>query len=429
MPSVVFVLDASVLLADPAAFRRFAEHEVVIPLAVIDILEHKAETDPEVAENARSAIRALELLREEHGTLDTPRVVNKDGGTVRVELNHVDDTHLPARYRAQRSSSVIAVALNLHEDSYYGTRVVLVARSLSMRVKAAGLGIDVENYRGDRIPHDELPGIVRIDVDDEVVTEIADTGVVRLAELAELKPNTGAIVVGQNLRTVVRMDETGKAARCIQNFRELDISPKGAEQTVALNLLMDNSVQLVSLSGPAGSGKSLLAIAAACGQVIEGEYDKIIVIRPIEPVGSREIGYLPGDESEKMAPWRSAVDDVLSMAVSENVRHMIDMDQQLEVIPTTFLRGRTFNRSFVIIDEAQNLEKTPLLTALSRIGEGSKVVLTYDVSQRDNLHVGKHDGVTALVSELIGDPLVGHVTLNDVHRSRVAKLVSKLDLS
>jgi PhoH-like ATPase len=219
-----------------------------------------------------------------------------------------------------------------------------------------------------------------------------------------------------------------KHVQLVRGDREVfGLHGRSAEQRVAIDLLLDESVGIVSLGGRAGTGKSALAICAGLEAVMErGQHKKVVVFRPLYAVGGQELGYLPGSESEKMGPWAQAVFDTLGAVTSTPVIDEILDRGMLEVLPLTHIRGRSLHDAFVIVDEAQSLERNVLLTVLSRIGANSKVVLTHDVAQRDNLRVGRHDGVVAVVEKLKGHPLFAHVTLTRSERSPVAALVTEL---
>ena len=202
---------------------------------------------------------------------------------------------------------------------------------------------------------------------------------------------------------------------------------RSAEQRIALELLLDPEVGIVSLGGRAGTGKSALALCAGLEAVLErGQHRKVVVFRPVYAVGGQELGYLPGTENEKMQPWAQAVFDTLGALVSENVLDEVMDRGMLEVLPLTHIRGRSLHDSFVIVDEAQSLERNVLLTVLSRLGANSRVVLTHDIAQRDNLRVGRHDGVAAVIEKLKGHPLFAHVTLARSERSPIAALVTEM---
>jgi PhoH-like ATPase len=219
-----------------------------------------------------------------------------------------------------------------------------------------------------------------------------------------------------------------KAVRLVRGDREVfGLRGRSAEQRVALDLLLDESIGIVSLGGRAGTGKSALALCAGLEQVMERRrHKKVVVFRPLYAVGGQELGYLPGTEAEKMSPWAQAVFDTLGAVVHENVMDEVLSRGMLEVLPLTHVRGRSLHDAFVIVDEAQSLERGVLLTVLSRMGSGSRVVLTHDVAQRDNLRVGRHDGVTAVIEALKGHPLFAHVTLTRSERSPIAEMVTDL---
>ena len=216
--------------------------------------------------------------------------------------------------------------------------------------------------------------------------------------------------------------------RLVRGDREaFGLHGRSAEQRVALDLLLDQEIGIVSLGGRAGTGKSALALCAGLESVMERRaHKKVVVFRPLYAVGGQELGYLPGGENEKMSPWAQAVYDTLGALVSPAVIDEIDRRGLIEVLPLTHIRGRSLHDSFVIVDEAQSLERGVLLTVLSRLGSGSRVVLTHDVAQRDNLRVGRHDGITAVIEALKGHPLFAHVTLTRSERSPIAALVTEM---
>ena len=238
--------------------------------------------------------------------------------------------------------------------------------------------------------------------------------------------NAGLVLRSSQGSALARRCADGRAHLVDGDRHLFDVRGRSAEQRIALDLLSDDSVGIVSLGGPAGTGKSVLALAAGLEAVLERRSQrKVIVFRPLYAVGGQDLGYLPGDADEKMNPWAAAVNDALeSIAGPEVIEEVIER-RLLEVLPLTHIRGRTLTDTFVIVDEAQNLEKMVLLTALTRLGEGSRVVLTHDVAQRDNLHVGRYDGIASVVSTLRGNELFGHVTLSRSERSPVAALVTR----
>ncbi|MBM3703736.1 MAG: PhoH family protein [Actinobacteria bacterium] len=420
-----YVLDTSVLLADPAALHRFDEHEVVLPIVVISELESKRD-HPELGYFARAALRSLDDLRVEHGRLDAPMMINESGGTFTVELNHSDSTGLPSSFfrDGTNDSRVLAVARNLKRD---GREVVLVTKDLPLRVKASAVGIVAEEYRAELAVSSGWTGITEMTLASEVVDQLYQSEQVVCDEIKDLPVHTGVVIHSNKGSALARITHDRKL-RLVRGDRDaFGLHGRSAEQRIALDLLLDNEIGIVSLGGRAGTGKSALAICAGLEAVMERRlHKKIIIFRPLYPVGGQELGYLPGSEGEKMSPWAQAVFDTLGALVSQHVIEEIMARGLIEVLPLTHIRGRSLHDSFVIVDEAQSLERGVLLTVLSRIGQGSRVVLTHDVAQRDNLRVGRHDGVVAVIEALKGDPLFAHVTLVRSERSAIAALVTEM---
>jgi PhoH-like ATPase len=419
-----YVIDTSVLLSDPQALRRFAEHDVVLPVVVITELEAKRHHN-DLGYFARTALRHLDDLRIAHGRLDAPIPVNEVGGTVHVELNHADPTALPDGFRlGDNDSRILAVALNFASE---GRDVTLVSKDLPMRVKASAVGLRAEEYRAELAVETEWTGMTEIAVGSAELDRFYDQGLLDLGEVRDLPCHTGVVLIGGNASALGRVTP-GKELRLIKADRDaFGLHGRSAEQRVALDLLLDPSIGIVSLGGRAGTGKSALALCAGLEAVLERrQHSKVVVFRPLYAVGGQELGYLPGTEGEKMAPWAQAVFDTLGAVTSKVVIEEVLARGLLEVLSLTHIRGRSLHDAFVIVDEAQSLERNVLLTVLSRIGEDSRVVLTHDVAQRDNLRVGRHDGVVAVVEKLKGHPLFAHVTLHRSERSPIAALVTEM---
>jgi PhoH-like ATPase len=417
-----YVVDTSVLLSDPAALYRFAEHQVVLPLVVISELEAKRH-HPELGWFARQALRLLDDLRLNHGRLDEPVPVNDIGGTLRVELNHADPAVLPPGFRNDSNDArILAVAFGVAGD---GADVTLVTKDMPLRVKAAAVGLRAEEYRHNQASDATWTGMAELELAADQVDTLYADGTADLP--VELPCHTGLVLQSPRGSALGRVTPE-KTIRLVRGDREaFGLRGRSAEQRIALDLLLDDSVGIVSLGGRAGTGKSALALCAGLDQVMErGRHRRIIVFRPLYAVGGQELGYLPGTETEKMSPWAQAVFDTLGAVVHENVVEEVLSRGLLEVLPLTHVRGRSLHDAFVIIDEAQSLERGVLLTVLSRIGRGSRVVLTHDVAQRDNLRVGRHDGVTAVIESLKGQPLFAHITLTRSERSPIAELVTDL---
>lgn len=445
-----YVLDTSVLLSDPRALLHFAEHEVILPLVVVSELEAKR-ADADLGYFARTALRILEDLRLRHGSLDRDVPLTAEGGTLRVEINHVSPSVLPSGIRGtDNDTRILAVAKAFADE---GKDVTVVSKDLPLRVKAAALGLAADEYRHELVRDSGWRGAVSLPIEEERLDALYEEGSVALAgvPLADLRGtgveerptsgepgegrptadrlpvNTGLVLTSTRGSALARVVEGGRA-RLVRGDRDVfGLHGRSAEQRLAIDLLTDPSVGIVSLGGRAGTGKSALALCAGLDAVMERrEHRRVVVFRPLYAVGGQELGYLPGGEGEKMGPWAQAVFDTLGALVSPSVIDEVTDRGMLEILPLTHIRGRSLHDAWVIVDEAQSLERNVLLTVLSRIGRNSKVVLTHDVGQRDNLRVGRHDGIAAVVETLKGHPLFGHVTLTRSERSPIAALVTEL---
>jgi PhoH-like ATPase len=419
-----YVLDTSVLLSDPGAFFRFAEHTVIVPLAVIVELEGKRH-DPELGYYARHALRHLDDLRVAHGRLDMPLPIG-DGGTLRVELTDADTASLPrGMRRGDNDTRILAVAASLAQS---GQDVTVVSKDLPMRVKASAAGLSAEEYRADQVIESGWTGVSEIAISGDEMSDLYETEIASSETVRGLPVNTGLVIHSERGSALGRVTDADGQFRLVRGDRDVfGLHGRSAEQRLAIDLLLDPSVGIVSLGGRAGTGKSALALCAGLEAVLERQqHRRIVVFRPLYAVGGQELGYLPGDQAEKMSPWGQAVFDTLGSVVSSNVVEEVMARGILEVLPLTHIRGRTLHDAFVIVDEAQSLERNVLLTVLSRIGQNSRVVLTHDVGQRDNLHVGRHDGVASVIETLKDHDLFGHVTLTRSERSAVAALVTRL---
>ncbi len=419
-----YVVDTSVLLSDPRAMLRFAEHEVVLPLVVVTELEGKRH-HPELGYFARQALRLLDDLRLSEGRLDHPVAVGEAGGTLRVELNHTDPAVLPAGFRlGDNDSRILAVAKHLAAG---GRHVTVVTKDLPMRVKASAVGLDAEEYRAELAVDSGWTGMAELDLSPDELGALYEHGRLDLPQAGELPCHTGLVLHSARGSGLGRVT-SDKQIRLVRGDRDaFGLHGRSAEQRIALDLLLDPAIGILSLGGRAGTGKSALALCAGLEAVMERrQHRKVVVFRPLYAVGGQDLGYLPGTEAEKMGPWGQAVFDTLSAVVSAEVVDEVLDQGMLEVLPLTHIRGRSLHDAFVIVDEAQSLERNVLLTVLSRVGQNSRVVLTHDVAQRDNLRVGRHDGVAAVIEALKGHPLFAHVTLTRSERSPVAALVTDL---
>lgn len=424
-----YVLDTSVLLSDPWAATRFAEHAVVLPLVVVSELESKRQ-HPELGWFAREALRLLDDLRRTHGRLDIPMPIGEHAGTLQVELNHSDPTSLPPGFRTDSNDHrILACALNLAAGD---RSVTLVTKDVPLRVKAGAVGMPADEYRAQEVVPSGWTGTADIEVPQEAIDTLFKTGVADLGDfsrpdVAELPCHTGLRLLAGTTSALGRVTED-KTVRLVRGDREaFGLRGRSAEQRIALDLLTDSDVGILSLGGRAGTGKSALALCAGLEAVMERrEHRRVVVFRPVYAVGGQDLGHLPGSEDDKMHPWAQAVFDTLGSLVSQHVMDEVFDRGMLEVLPLTHIRGRSLHDAFVIVDEAQSLERNVLLTVLSRLGTASRVVLTHDVQQRDNLRVGRHDGVSAVIEKLKGHPLFAHVTLTRSERSPVAALVTEM---
>ena len=412
-PRRTYVIDASVLLADTRAVYRFKEHRVIVPLAVIPQLQAKRH-HPEVGGRAFAALAQLDSLREMHGQLDAEIPVNDIGGTLKVEVNHVASGKLPPGFQTDDMSRIFLVAYNLKHE---GTDVTLVSKDLATRLMASSLGIKVEDYR--QIQADTVwTGIETVHVDNETLADVEE-GRCRITPSDEVPVNTGFnMIIPDGTAVLTRLGRDGLVRRVDpQPLAGKQLTARNTEQLLAFDLLRDPEIGIVSLGGRAGTGKTVIAIMAGLHAIQNAQVKKIVVIRPIDPVGGADLGYLPGTQEEKMEPWSQAIYD--SVANITQLEGTIRTGG-LEIIPVTHARGRTYYDSFVIVDEAQSFERVVLLGLIERIGEGSRIVFTHDVDQRDNPRVGRHDGVAAVIEEYRGNPLFGHVELVDAVRSSIA---------
>ncbi|GAA0960038.1 PhoH family protein [Streptomyces sp. DSM 41524] len=425
-----YVLDTSVLLADPNAMARFDEHEVVLPVVVVTELEAKRH-HPELGYFARQALRLLDEYRVRYGRLDAPIPIGELGGTLRVELNHSDPGILPAAFLnhggkvGDNDSRILAVARNLQAEGY---DVTVVSKDLPLRIKASSVGLLAEEYRAElAITDSGWTGMAELAVSAEQVDDLFAAETAYVPEAAGLPVHTGLVLQSERGNALGRVTPDGQV-RLVRGDREaFGIHGRSAEQRIALDLLLDPEVGIISMGGRAGTGKSALALCAGLEAVLERrQHRKVMIFRPLYAVGGQELGYLPGTEAEKMSPWAQAVFDTLSAVTSAEVIEEVVGRGMLEVLPLTHIRGRSLHDAFVIVDEAQSLERNVLLTVLSRIGANSRVVLTHDVAQRDNLRVGRYDGVVAVVEKLKGHPLFAHVTLTRSERSPIAALVTEM---
>ncbi len=430
-----FVLDTCVLLADPRSPLRFDEHDVVIPLVVVEELDRKKTRLDEVGANARAAIRLFEELgASRDGGLRDPAAL-PGGGRIRIELNGITSDRLPAVLDPSTPDHrILATCLNLPDDLH----PVLVTKDAALRIKGAQLGVPVQDYRADTVPVEQLhSGVVEHVTDGSTIDRLFEEGKIELFGVEALVNQFVLLREGASrsaLARVIQSEPTLVIERVPTHVKAFGVEPKNLRQTVALHQLLDPDIPAVSMMGMAGTGKTFLALAAALEQVLEqGRYRKVSVYRPLVAVGRQEVGFLPGDLNEKLAPWMAAVHDNLfalfSDAGTDGARHAIEelIDRnELEMAAVTYLRGRSITGEFVIIDEAQNLELSTLKVILTRMSRDSKVVFCGDLSQVDNPYISPFGGMAALIEKFKGSHLFSHVTLERSVRSPLAEMAATI---
>jgi PhoH-like ATPase len=438
-----YVLDTNVLIADPEAPGRFQEHDVVIPLTVVEELDKLKTRPDETGASARRAIRTLEALRE-RGNL-SEGVALPGGGRLRVEVSQVSRLDLPEALSSDSDDNrILATTANLAKELAGERSVVLVSKDASLRIKAEALKLAAEEYRHERVAIEEgYLGVATIEVPGGLDGIYADRG----GEVAADQPlwSNQFVVLRSGSQSALGQVRRGAPAGEPVEVRLLAEAPetfgvraRSKEQHFALHLLRDPKVPLVSLAGNAGTGKTYLAVAAGLEATVEqAAFDRVLVFRPVVPVGRQDLGFLPGDVEEKISPWMKAIHDTLAELfrgshdsdrresyTQDLVQGLLD-DGTVQLEPLTFIRGRTFARTFAILDEAQNVEYGVLRSLASRLGEGSKLVLCHDTTQVDHPYVDPDSGVAALIERLKGERLFGHVTLVKGERSPVAELVAR----
>jgi PhoH-like ATPase len=452
-----FVLDTNVLLHNPQSIFKFEEHEVVIPLTVIEELDKFKKNNDETGRNSRQVIRSLDKLRS-FGHLFEGVVWNEQGGSIRI------DRMLPAASGFaleldKADNRILGVASQLHAQ---GLRTIFISKDINARVKCDALGIPSEDFEADRVDADWLySGYCTMHVDADLIDALYQERQLPRAMLEGVQgrgPDGEATTADQLVpnQFVILIDtqdpgHTG-LARVLGNTGHLipvtgprkpvyGVMARNVQQTMALDLLLDDDVKIVTLIGPAGTGKTLLAIAAGMQKVLKEErLDKLLVARPIMPLG-RDIGYLPGDKDEKLSMWMQPVFDNVSYLLSTRGGNHNDaesrsaeqrMDQlmatgKLVMEPLTYIRGRSIPHQFMIVDEAQNLSPHEVKTIVSRVGDGTKIVLCGDIGQIDNPYLdAASNGLAHCIERMKGQGISGHVTLSKTERSELASLAAEV---
>jgi len=438
MAKQIYVLDTSACLTDGSAIKSFGNNDVVLPLKVLDEIDAQKKRQDGVGTNARFIIRHLDNLREE-GNLNKGVRIAKGKGILSVK--NYDPSVIPDDLNLNSpDNQIIATALTEKKNNPR-KKVIVVTKDINMRVKCDALGVLSEDYQGHDIvkdPDELFVGITDCLVDDELIDQFYAGEEVYLPEELEknLKPNEFVMLVStaNNKKTAltqfVRQDAPLKKIMQYDNI--WGVKPRNKEQTFAFSLLMNPDVPIVSLIGKAGTGKTLLAIAAGLEQIMGGQdyerYKKLIVSRPVQPLG-KDIGFLPGTLEEKMLPWLAPIQDNLEFLMGNDKNALLDHMERgvVEIEALTYIRGRSISNAFIIIDEAQNLSGHELKTILTRVGEGTKIILTGDIEQIDNIYIDeKTNGLTYAVEKFKDYDLAGHITLQKGERSKVASLSAKI---
>jgi len=455
-----YVLDTNVLLSDPNSIFSFEDNDLIIPMAVLEELDrHKSRLD-EVGKNARNVSRSLDDLRLK-GSL-TEGVVLQQGGTLRiVSVGQDACKHLPQELQASKTDNMI-IALMLQLNGL-DDHCILVSKDINVRIKCDSLGITCEDYLKMRVTVDEdqfYRGVEVVEVPIEYVDRFYSEGDLwiepELLKDKKFYPNEIVVVksTGQDGKTIksalTKCLSPDKPLVPIQKIESaFGLKPRNKEQSFSYDLLFDDNIKLLTLTGPSGTGKTLLAIAAALEQLkglgIKPKYDKLIVTRPVQPVG-KDIGFLPGTLEEKMEPWIAPIRDNMNFLMSgKKPRRKTSIDPTktknedeyylsllqekglIEIEAITFIRGRSIPNAYIIIDEAQNLSMHELKTIITRVGDGTKIVLTGDIEQIDNVHVDVFtNGLTYAIEKFKDYAIAGHVSLLKGERSELATLASKI---
>jgi PhoH-like ATPase len=433
-----YVLDTNVLLHDPQALFRFEDNDLVIPITVIEEIDGFKKDQSEIGRNARQISRYIDGFREKAHL--TEGVTLDSGGVLKVALCTEQTLKLlPPELRTERGDNrILAVAIELKESS--DCPVIFVTKDINLRIKADAVGLMAEDYASDKVSIEELySGTAEVLVDKVKVDTFYGQGFLALE--GDFQPNQGLTLVDSanpSHTAIGRYDHTlRQVVPLIRTPKEgvWGIHPRNREQQFAFDLLFNEDIQLVTLVGKAGTGKTLLAIAAGLFKSAdEGSYSRLLVSRPVFPMG-RDLGFLPGDVEEKLAPWMQPIFDNVELllgAVEEHgkrkrgYKELVDMGI-MEIEALTYIRGRSIPKQFMIVDEAQNLTPHEIKTIITRAGEGTKIILTGDPYQIDNPYVdSSSNGLTYVVEKFKGQEIAGHITLTKGERSILAELAANL---
>jgi PhoH-like ATPase len=419
-----YVLDTNVLLEDPTAIARFKQHLVVLPYEVLQELENQKTRQDLVGQNAREVIRELDALRQKN-SLSAGVEVNDEGGTLQV---------VPAHPDARTTDEAVILHATRFDD------VEIITNDIALRVLADVHGVSASVYEWNGHGEKDIySGVVRLDLVHDDIRTFYDKDVVELdPEVSDgLLPHEVIVAKADGFkRAAVGRHVNGKmwALRVEENTKVGGLKPRNREQQFALDMLLDDEISLVTLIGKAGCGKSLMAVAAGLEQIDDlgsgawGQYDKLLVSRPIQPMG-RDLGYLPGTEQEKMKPWLRPINDALHHLLGKDKRTVDMLFEQgtVEIEALTYIRGRSIPNCYMIVDEAQNLSVPEMKAVVTRMGPGSKLVVTGDIEQIDNHRFDSHtNGLAYLVEKMKGQQVAGHITLIKGERSELATIAAEI---
>lgn len=435
MAKKTYVLDTSVYLTDSNCINSFENNDIVIPLKVLEEIDKHKKRQDSVGSQARATIRYLDALRDK-GSLSKGVRIEKGMGIVRVAsynpLSLPDDLDLE-----DSDNQIIATALSEQEIAPKSRKVVVVSRDINMRVKCDALGLLTEDYQAEQVVENSeglYTGRAEVLVDEQVIDKFY------AGDDVWLDDGTIGIFPNQFIMLISNSNEKKTALARFMNYNTplqkivkssasiWGTNPRNKEQQFAFDLLLDPEVPVVSLVGKAGSGKTLLALAAGLEQTFgkDALYRKIVVTKPVEPVG-KDIGFLPGSMEEKMMPWLAPIQDNLQFLMGDDktTLEMYMEKGQIEVEAMTFIRGRSISNAFIVIDEVQNMTQHEIKTVLTRVGEGTKIILTGDVEQIDNVYIdATNNGLSYVVERLKEEQITGHVTLLKGERSKVATIAA-----
>ena len=431
MAKKTYVLDTNVYLTDAESIVAFTNNDILVPLKVLDEIDKHKKRQDSVGAQARSTIRKLDQLRAK-GNLSKGVRLATGKGIIKVKsynpLCLPDDLDLE-----DPDNQIIATALSEMEENK-SRKVVVVSRDINMRVKCDALGILTEDYQVEQVvakSDDLYSGLCEILVDDQVIDNFYDDKPIHLGDKVSLCPHQFVMMISNSnpkKSALAKYVNNNEPLKKILNPSAWDTKPRNKEQQFALNLLMDPQIPVVSLIGKAGSGKTLLALAAGLEQTIgtNAVYKKVVVTKPVEPMG-KDIGFLPGTLEEKMLPWLAPIQDNLQFLMGDD-KMTLDMYQEkgrIEIEAMTFIRGRSISNAFIVIDEVQNMTQHEIKTVLTRVGEGTKIVLTGDIEQIDNVYIdATNNGLSYVIERLKDESITGHITLLKGERSKVATIAA-----